>query len=156
MKTKSSLGILAVTLLIGLLLAIAATPASAANIYASGTETYYTSDGDSHYGAVFNIPHRALPYKTWENPNVLCSPVCARPYIGGVNLNVVNRFVSSNHKDVQAWDFAYRKQINSNTDKTVLMVPQSYVYPQSYYYYLLWGNTNFWKEMYLSNIIVWG
>jgi len=103
-KTKSSLGILAVLLLIGSLLATA-TPVSA-NV------RYYPSDWKVidyyHIGFVYNLPYNA-------DPNY-------RPRIGGVNQAIIDKYMTD-HKDPQKWDLR-----SYGTGKTLLLVPKTYLW----------------------------
>ncbi len=98
MKTKS-FGILAALLLIGALLTIA--PASA-NV------RYYPVDWKVvdyvHIGYIYNLPYNAN----------------YRPYIGGVNQAIINKYMTD-HTDPQKWDLR-----SYGTGKTLLLVPRTY------------------------------
>lgn len=117
MRTKNSFGILAVILLIGSLLAMSATPVSASvKIYGSGQAIWYDysypwwSPNYYHFAIIYNVP-----YSTESS---------YRPRIGGVDMTIVNQYVSADHKDVQSWAW---KAYPGDSRKSMLLIPKTYV-----------------------------
>ncbi len=135
-----------------LLLAVMAPLVSADSykIYASGKADYLGSDGKIHKILTYQIPHKALPYKTSENGDPCGSTLCYKPYVGGTDPAILSVMV--NDKDPQNWEYAYRRQINNDWDVTALMIPTTYV---------VLNQANWWtynlapydKTIYLTNIV---